>query len=254
MSWLAAAGWAALVVMAALALVRFWPGASQADLRRVTGQNVLLITIDTLRADALGSYGGPAATPALDTLASEGVRFDFAHAHAVLTLPSHASILTGEYPHRHGVRENSGYRLPGGARTIATVLKQAGYATAAFVAAFPVHSRFGLNAGFDVYDERFGDGFGPVDFAMPERPASEVVPLAREWIAGRRAGAEGGGSSGPPWFVWVHVFNPHGPYEPPPPFDARGPTGSPTTERWRPRMRRSPRCWRTCGRPAGPRW
>ena len=189
LSKLAVTAWGALVVLAVLAIlaitavVYFWPGGTQAELRRTEGQNVLLVTIDTLRADALGAYGGPAATPALDRLAADGVRFDFAHAHAVLTLPSHASILTGEYPHRHGVRENSGYRLPGGARTVATLLKQAGYATAAFVAAFPVHSRFGLNAGFDVYDDRFGDGFGPADFAMPERPASAVVPLAREWIA-----------------------------------------------------------------------
>ena len=72
------------------------------------------ITIDTLRADALGCYGGPAATPALDRLAAEGVRFDFAHAHAVVTLPSHASILTGQYPFQHGLRDNSGYRLPAG--------------------------------------------------------------------------------------------------------------------------------------------
>ena len=219
-SRLGIAVWASLVVLAIVALVYFWPGTSQIDLRPVKGQNVLLITIDTLRADALGSYGGPAATPALDTLASEGVRFDFAHAHAVLTLPSHASILTGEYPVTHGVRENSGYRLPAGARTIATMLKRAGYATAAFVAAFPVHSRFGLNAGFDVYDDRFGDGFGPVDLAMPERPASKVVPLAREWIAGRAASVSGTGRSGSPWFVWVHVFDPHAPYQPPPPFDA----------------------------------
>ena len=158
-------------------------------------RSFLLVTIDTLRADALGSYGGPAATPALDRLAADGVRFDFAHAHAVLTLPSHASILTGEYPHRHGMRENSGYRLPGGTRTVATLLKQAGYETAAFVAAFPVHSRFGLNAGFDVYDDRFGDGFGPTDLAMPERPASTVVPLAREWIAGRSTGTSGSGQT-----------------------------------------------------------
>ena len=209
-------------MLAIAALVYFWPGAPQADLRPVAGQNVLLITVDTLRADALGSYGGPTATPALDRLAAEGVRFDFAHAHAVLTLPSHASILTGEYPLKHGVRENSGYRLPRDARTIATILKQAGYATAAFVAAFPVHSRFGLNAGFDVYDDRFGDGFGPVDMVMPERPASKVVPLAREWIAGRGASGAGGGSAGAPWFVWVHVFDPHAPYHPPPPFDAHG--------------------------------
>ena len=221
LSRLAVAAWGALVVLAVAVLVYFWPGGPQADLRRIEGQNVLLVTIDTLRADALGAYGGPASTPALDRLAAEGVRFDFAHAHAVLTLPSHASILTGEYPHRHGVRENSGYRLPGGARTIATVLKQAGYATAAFVAAFPVHSRFGLNAGFDVYDDRFADGFGPVDIAMPERPASEVVPLARKWIAGRSIGAEGPGQDAGPWFAWVHVFDPHAPYRPPAPFDTQ---------------------------------
>src|SRR5437867_10327028 len=94
--------------------------APRADLRAIAGQNVLLITIDTLRADALGCYGGPAATPALDRLAAGGVRFDFAHAHAVTTLASHASILTGTYPFQHGIRDNSGYRLPAQAQTAAT--------------------------------------------------------------------------------------------------------------------------------------
>ena len=214
--------------------------APQADLHPIARQNVLLVTIDTLRADALGSYGGPAATPALDRLAREGVRFDFAHAHAVVTLPSHASILTGRYPFEHGLRDNSGYRLPAGFRTAATVLKQGGYATAAFVAGFPLHSRFGLNQGFDVYDDRFGDTRAPADFDMPERPASVVVPLARAWIAERsrlpteaqRAKVGGSGESGTaspqppapthsgPWFVWLHLFDPHTPYRPPPPFDA----------------------------------
>lgn len=222
---------AAMVILAALAAVFWRSGRSQADLRRIGGQNVLLVTIDTLRADALGAYGGPAATPALDRLAVEGVRFDFAHAHAVLTLTSHASILTGEYPFQHGLRDNSGYRLPRDARTAATMLEQAGYATAAFVAAFPLHSRFGLNAGFDVYDDRFGEAHAPTDFNMPERPASAVVPLARDWIAGRagRAGgaegkgqrAEGREQRAQPWFVWVHVFDPHAPYRPPPPFDTQ---------------------------------
>jgi arylsulfatase A-like enzyme/tetratricopeptide (TPR) repeat protein len=215
------AGWASLVALAAGALAYFWPGGPQADLRRIEGQNVLLITIDTLRTDALGSYGGTVSTPALDTLASEGVRFTFAHAHAVMTLPSHASILTGQYPIQHGVRENSGYRLPGGVRTIATMLRQAGYSTAAFVSGFPVHSRFGLNAGFDVYDDRFGNGSRSADLVLPERPASEVVPLAREWMAGRKVGAAGSGSPGKPWFAWVHVFDPHAPYQPPPPFDTQ---------------------------------
>jgi arylsulfatase A-like enzyme/tetratricopeptide (TPR) repeat protein len=188
----------------------------QADLHPIAGQNVLLVTIDTLRADALGSYGGPAETPALDRLAAQGVRFDFAHSHAVTTLPSHASILTGQYPFQHGLRDNSGYRLPSGARTAATMLKQRGYATAAFVAGFPLHSRFGLNQGFDLYDDRFGDTRAPTEFVMPERPASEVVPLARAWILGRTRVP-----SDIPWFVWVHLFDPHAPYRPPPPFDAR---------------------------------
>jgi arylsulfatase A-like enzyme/Flp pilus assembly protein TadD len=184
----------------------------QVDLHAIPGQNVLLITIDTLRADALGIYGGRAATPALDRLARDGVRFDFAHAHAVVTLPSHASILTGQYPFRHGLRDNSGYRLPAGARTAASSFKQAGYATAAFVSAFPLHSRFGLNQGFDVYDEGFGETRDPTEFVMPERPASAVVPIARDWI-GRRGSDR--------WFVWLHVFDPHAPYRPPPPFDAQ---------------------------------
>jgi arylsulfatase A-like enzyme/Tfp pilus assembly protein PilF len=204
--------------------------APQADLHPIPLQNVLLVTIDTLRADALGCYGGPAATPALDRLAREGVRFDFAHAHAVVTLPSHASILTGRYPFEHGLRDNSGYRLPAGSHTAATVLKQGGYATAAFVAGFPLHSRFGLNQGFDVYDDRFGDTRAPADFDMPERPASVVVPLARAWIAERSSGSGGSGrsaspkplapSADTPWFVWLHLFDPHTPYRPPPPFDA----------------------------------
>jgi arylsulfatase A-like enzyme/Flp pilus assembly protein TadD len=210
----------------------------QADLHPIAKQNVLLVTVDTLRADALGSYGGPAATPALDRLAVEGVRFDFAHAHAVVTLPSHASILTGQYPFQHGLRDNSGYRLPPGARTAATMLREAGYATAAFVAGFPLHSRFGLNQGFDVYDDRFGDTRAPTEFVMPERPASAVVPLARAWIASRGSGLVTRGSDGTsveqrpssneqratsnghPWFVWLHLFDPHAPYRPPPPFDA----------------------------------
>jgi arylsulfatase A-like enzyme/Tfp pilus assembly protein PilF len=202
---------AGAVLVAALAAVYLWPRASQADLRRIEGQNILLVTIDTLRADALGSYGGPAATPALDRLAAGGVRFDFAHAHAVMTLPAHASILTGRYPFEHGLRDNSGFRLSRDARTAATMLQKAGYATAAFLGAFPLHSRFGLNVGFDVYDDRFGEGSGIEAFTMPERPASAVVALAREWIAGHSK----------PWFVWVHVFDPHAPYRPPPPFDTR---------------------------------
>ena len=206
------AGYAAtLLALAAVALV-WWNRGTAADLKPIPGQNVLLITIDTLRADALGAGSGRVATPALDGIARKGVRFDFAHAHAVVTLPSHASMLTGRYPFEHGIRDNSGYRLPPNTTTIATLLRTAGYATAAFVAAFPLHSRYGLNQGFDVYDDRFGETRAPTEFVMPERPASVVVPLARDWIANHKAGR---------WFAWVHVFDPHAPYAPPPPFDAQ---------------------------------
>ena len=111
--------------------------------------DILLITIDTLRADALGSQ-----TPALNRLAAKGRVFTNAHAHNVVTLPSHANILTGLYPFQHGVRENSGFRLSGSVPTLATVLRGAGYATGAFVGAYPLDSEFGLDSGFQVYDDR----------------------------------------------------------------------------------------------------
>jgi arylsulfatase A-like enzyme/Tfp pilus assembly protein PilF len=174
-------------------------------------QNVLLITIDTLRADALGCYGGRAATPNLDRLASLGLRFDFAHAHAVITLPSHASILTGLYPPQHGIHDNSGFRLPAGIPTLASRLKPHHFATAAFVGAFPVDSRFGLNAGFDVYDDHYPGTSESGEFRLPERRAEAVVEPARRWIAAQNDR----------WFAWVHVFDPHAPYAPPAPFDTQ---------------------------------
>ena len=203
---------ALLLAGAGAGLVWFWSGRASATLvERTADQNVLLVTIDTLRADALGSYGGPAATPNLDRLAAAGARFEFAHAHAVVTLPSHASILTGVYPFEHGIHDNSGYRLPADRRTLATMLRDEGFATGAFVAAFPLDSQFGLDAGFDVYDDRFGHAEGPSDFTIAERPAEAVVAVARDWI---EAQAER-------WFAWVHLFDPHAVYQPPPPFDAR---------------------------------
>ena len=172
-------------------------------------QNILLVTIDTLRADALSVYGGPARTPNLDALAARGVRFDFAHAHAVLTRPSHASILTGLYPYEHGVRDHSGYRIRPGTPTLATWLKEQGFATGAFVGGVPLERSFGLDRGFDVYDDHFERKGQTSDFSLAERPAGAVVDAAIAWI-GRQQGR---------WFAWVHVFDPHAPYTPPPPFD-----------------------------------
>jgi arylsulfatase A-like enzyme len=198
---------AALVALGGFAWARY-AGRSVSIAHRAD-QNLLLITIDTLRADALGSYGGQALTPNLDQLAAEGLRFDFAHAHAVLTRPSHISILTGLYPYEHGVRDHSGSRLKAGTATVATILKQHGFATGAFVGGVPVAKRFGLGEGFDVCDDRFGRTGNSSDFPLAERPAGEVIAPALEWIRAQQGR----------WFAWVHLFDPHAPYEPPPPFD-----------------------------------
>jgi tetratricopeptide (TPR) repeat protein len=173
-------------------------------------RNILIVTIDTLRADALGAYGGRASTPNLDRLAAGGARFDFAHAHAVVTLPSHASIFTGLYPYDHGIRDNTGYRLPPTHSTAATLLKTRGFATAAFTGGFPLDRRFGLNAGFDLYDDRLA---AAPEASDRERRADAVVKAAVEWI----------GSQQGKWFTWVHVYDPHTPYAAPKEWAARFP-------------------------------
>lgn len=174
---------------------------------------ILLVTIDTLRWDAVGSSGsGRVATPALDGMAARGARFEYAVAHAVLTLPSHSSILTGLDPSRHGVQDNSGFRLSDQIETLGERLGGAGYATGAFVAAFPLDSQFGLAQGFDVYDDSYDTG-AHSEFQMVERPARDVVLPARRWIRSQRG----------PWFAWVHVYDPHAPYVPPEPFASRYP-------------------------------
>ncbi len=180
---------------------------------RQPGLSVLLITVDTLRADALGAYGRAAAgTPWMDRLASSGVRFDRAHAHNVVTLPSHANILSGRHPFDHGVRDNSGFRFPEGMDTLATHLRSRGYRTAAFVSAFPLASRFGLARGFDVYDDSFASAEGRPAFIVQERSGLQTVARARRWIAEPSSG---------PFFCWVHVYEPHFPYEPPEPYASR---------------------------------
>ena len=119
--------------------------------------DIILITIDTLRADSVGFAGNTRVkTPFLDRIASEGVVFSNAHAHNVVTLPSHVNILTGLYPYQHGVRDNAGFKLDPKHETVATMLRRNGYVTAAFVGAFPLDSGFGLNQGFDVYDDNYG--------------------------------------------------------------------------------------------------
>jgi arylsulfatase A-like enzyme/Flp pilus assembly protein TadD len=175
--------------------------------------DVILVTIDTLRADALGFAGNrDVSTPVLDRLAAAGRVYPNAHAHNVVTLPSHANILTGRYPFQHGVRDNSGFTLPETVPTLAGLLKQAGYATAAFVGAYPLDSRYGLGQGFDVYDDDYARGSNPTEFAMAERRGDQVIAPALAWWQSQQ---------GKPRFLWVHLYDPHASYDPPEPFKSK---------------------------------
>jgi len=204
--------WTVLVVVAVSTFFLFDSvGGRPFTIDRDPEQNVVLVTIDTLRADALSSYGGAAQTPNLDRLASHGARFTFAHAHTVVTLPSHTSILSGQFPYEHGIRDNSGFRVKADTPTLATRLKPRGFATGAFVGGFPLTKRFGLTSGFDVYDDQMPETRGAIEISMPERRADLVVTRATEWI-GRQSGK---------FFAWVHVYDPHSPYRPPDEFARR---------------------------------
>lgn len=175
--------------------------------------DVVLVTIDTMRADAPGFDGNAAGTtPLLDRFAATGRVFVDTHAHSVVTLPSHTNILTGLYPYQHGVRENEGFKLAANVPTLATLLHDAGYATGAFVSAFPLDSRFGLNRGFDVYDDSYPLESNPEAFQMSERRGDVTVAAALKWWASAR---------GKPRFLWVHLYDPHSPYRPPEPFLSR---------------------------------
>lgn len=194
------------------------PGAGGAGLRAAaTRPPILLITLDTTRADHLGCYGkADARTPNLDSLAKTGILFEHAYTTVPITLPAHASIMTGNTPPRHGVRVNASFDLDPGCATLAEILKGAGYQTGAVVGAFPLISRFHLDRGFDFYDDEFPyAGTGPGRVRHHERKADQVVDLALSWLDARDVER--------PWFLWVHFFDPHDPYEPPPPFDRGDP-------------------------------
>jgi arylsulfatase A-like enzyme/Flp pilus assembly protein TadD len=176
---------------------------------RSPGANVLLITLDTTRPDRLGAYGySKALTPEIDRLAREGVLFQNAYSAVPLTLPSHASILTGTYPLFHGVRNNGKYLLVPQAITLAEILKGAGYETAAFVSSFILDSRFGLDQGFDYYGDRMDDP-SSIKNLESERRAESVYNDFEHWLEDDRSH---------PFFAWVHFFDPHFPYDPPEPY------------------------------------
>jgi arylsulfatase A-like enzyme/Flp pilus assembly protein TadD len=173
--------------------------------------DVLLITIDTLRADRLGCYGYPAARTAhIDALAAEGVRCDDVLAAAPITMPSHATILTGLYPPAHGVRDNGTFTLPDRAVTLAESLRAAGYDTAAFVSALVLNRRYGLDQGFALYDDELWAEADPKLFMIRERPAAKTLDRFFSWFKERERRADRR-----PFFTWLHFFEPHQPYAPP---------------------------------------
>lgn len=180
--------------------------------------NVVLVSIDTLRADAVGSYGGRVDTPTLDGFAREAVLFEQAHAPAGLTAPSHASLLTGREPLEHGVIRNGSY-LGDDLELLAEVFRSGGYASAAFVSSFVLDRRFGWDRGFDVFDSTFSEDEATVpkergtpgmffhkhDFGGFDRRADASVDAAIAWLE----------DAPEPYFLFVHLFDPHDPYDPP---------------------------------------
>ena len=205
------------LAVAALVLVAAGCGAPDLPpLARNPDASVLLITLDTTRADYLGAYGkGDIATPNLDALASEGVRFEHSVTSIPLTLPAHTSILTGSIPPQHGVRDNGGFFVPDDALTLAEVLSGRGFRTGAVVGAYVLNRIWGLHQGFETYD----DEFGPADprdrkDLHEQRDGAEVAASAERWLDAH--GRER-------FFLWLHFYDPHYPYEPPAEYAARHP-------------------------------
>ena len=198
-----------LVLAAFAALAVFFPWGR---LRPVSvPRNVLMITIDTLRADRVGSYGSKAGlTPHLDALAADGVRFSTAYTPVPLTGPSHATMLTGRYPRTHGLLNNGTQVLPEDEILLSEVLHEKGFQTGAIVSALVLASTFGLNQGWDLYyEEDIAGTTGRHGLWYDQRPGDKTVDRALTWLTGE---------GDRPFFLWVHLFDPHDPFEPPSPY------------------------------------
>ncbi len=179
--------------------------------------NVILVTIDTLRADRLSCYGSSSVdTPAIDRFAAEGVLFENAASTVPFTLPAHSSIMTGTYPPHHGVRENVGYILQDGAATIARSLQAAGRDTAGFVSAFVLDSRWGIAQGFERYYDDFDrEEMDTANLGSVQRSGDVTIAEAVRWLDERQGAS--------PFFLWLHLYDPHDPYTPPEPYLSRFP-------------------------------
>jgi choline-sulfatase len=203
---------AAVVVLAAGAY--FFIGRRPASFSRLAkdkAYNVVLITVDTLRADRIGCYGfSQIETPIMDQFAAQGIRFENCTSQTPLTLPSHTTLLTGTLPLFHGVRDNGGFIVPPELTTMAELFKEKGFETAAFVSAYVLDSKWGLNQGFDYYFDQFDlSRFEKISLGSVQRPGGEVVDEALRWLETRKDA---------PFFAWIHLYDPHTPYEPPSPY------------------------------------
>ncbi len=173
--------------------------------------NVILLTLDTLRADFVGAYKkGKADTPNMDRIAAEGVLFENCIAQTPLTLPSHTSILSGTYPLYHQVRDNGGFLVPESLEFVSEVLQKQGFTTAAFIASYVLHSKWGFNQGFNKYSDDFDlTKYKKISLGNVQKRADEVLGDARKWL---------GENKHKKFFTWIHLYDPHTPYDPPSPF------------------------------------
>ena len=182
-------------------------------------RHFVLVTIDTLRADRLGVYGATSVpTPHLDRIATEGVHAADASAHVPITRPAHASLLTGRLPSEHGLRDNISLPLAASVPTLAEVLRAKGYTTAAFVSSFVLSKQSGLDRGFAHYDDTFETGSGDAALFLNsvQRPGDQTIARVGQWLDARPAAEKAA-----PTALWVHLYDPHDPYEPPEPYASR---------------------------------
>lgn len=207
----------AVVAIAVILYILFGSKVGTAVKRsRLKDLNVILITLDTQRADFIGAYGkGKAETPNIDKVADEGVLFETCIAQTPLTLPSHTSILSGTYPLYHQVRDNGGFLVPDSLEMIGEILQKHGFTTSAFIASYVLHSKWGINQGFDTYSDGFDlSKYKRISLGNVQKRADEVLGDARKWLAENKDKK---------FFTWVHLYDPHTPYDPPSPFKEKHP-------------------------------
>jgi arylsulfatase A-like enzyme/tetratricopeptide (TPR) repeat protein len=201
----------ALLLLLGLATATWWAARRSSSEPAKPTLDVVLVTMDTTRPDYLGCYGGThAKTPTIDRIAAAGVRFTDAETPVPLTLPAHSTILTGTYPPHHGVRHNGMFRLPASVKTLAESMRDRRYATGAVIGATTLESQFGLGQGFDSYEDDLTGGHEIADIKVRERRAEDVTRRALRWLATLAPDKR--------FFLWVHYFDPHADYNPPPPF------------------------------------